>query len=159
MPPSVWAKSSNTIAVLPFTINMLKPMDHLVFDLQKMLGARLADKGFKLVDTDAVNSSRLPTINLSEVDTLRMVANEMKINWLIKGSLTQIGEKISLDFAIIPMSDERRPFPVFLAGDRIEQIAQSIERVAVIVENRIRGIIHIDSIRIAGNKRYAHLVG
>jgi len=49
MPPDVMALSSEKIAVLPFKIYMLKPMEHLVLGLQEMLTTRLAKEGFDLI--------------------------------------------------------------------------------------------------------------
>lgn len=147
------AVASETVAVLPFKINMLKPKDHFGLELQQMLTARLAKEGFHLVDTVSINKTKLPGIKLADLDLARKMGKEKDIDWLIRGSLTQIGEKISLDLTIIPISTEKRPFPVFIVGDMIDKLDEIIDRAAVIVKNRIEGIFHIDSVNITGNRR------
>jgi outer membrane protein insertion porin family len=153
MPTNVKAQLSDKIAVLPFKIYMLKPMDHLVLGLQEMLISRLAREGFDLLDPEIINKSKLSRIKLSDLDLVRRVGKENRIDWLIKGSITQIGEKISLDLNLIPISTERRPFAIFVVGDKIDELTQIIERAALTVKNRIKGVIQIDSAYIKGNKR------
>jgi len=153
IPPDVMALSSEKIAVLPFKIYMLKPMDHLVLGLQEMLTTRLVKEGFDLIDPATINKNELSRIKVSELDFARRIGKEKGIDWVIKGSLTQIGKKISLDLTIIPISPEKRPFSIFVVGDRIDKLDQIIERVAVTATNRMKGVIQIDSVSIKGNKR------
>ena len=153
IPPDVMALSSEKIAVLPFKIYMLKPMDHLVSGLQEMLTTRLAKEGFDLIDPVTINKGELSRIIVSELDFARGMGKEKGIDWIIKGSLTQIGKKISLDLTIIPISTEKRPFSIFVVGDRIDKLDQIIARVAVTATNRMKGVIQIDSVSIKGNKR------
>jgi len=153
IPPDVMALSSEKIAVLPFKIYMLKPMDHLVSGLQEMLTTRLAKEGFDLIDPVTINKGELSRIRVSELDFAREMGKEKGIDWIIKGSLTQIGKKISLDLTIIPISTEKRPFSIFVVGERIDKLDQIIARVAVTATNRIKGVIQIDSVSVKGNKR------
>jgi hypothetical protein len=71
IPPDVMALSSEKIAVLPFKIYMLKPMDHLVSGLQEMLTTRLAKEGFDLIDPVTINKGELSRITVSELDFAR----------------------------------------------------------------------------------------
>jgi outer membrane protein insertion porin family len=153
MHTTVKAQLSDKIAILPFKIYMLKPMDHLVSDLQEMLVATLTREGFDLLDPAIVNKSKLSRIEIADLDLVRRVAKEEGIDWLIKGSLTQIGEKISADLTVIPTAAERRPFFIYVSGDKMDELDQVTEKVAVAVKNRIKGIIPIDSVFIKGNKR------
>jgi len=150
---NVWAQVSEKIAVLPFKIYMLKPMDYLVVDLQEMLTARLAREGFDLLDPAIINKSELSGITVADLDRARGIAEEKRIDWLIEGSLTQIGEKIRVDLNLLPVSPERRPVSIFVSGDKVDELAQIMDRAAVTLKNRIKGIIPIDSVHIKGNKR------
>ena len=153
IPPDVMALLPEKIAVLPFKIYMLKPMDHLVLGLQEMLTARLAKEGFDLINPATINKGELSKVKVSELDVARRMGKEKGVDWVIKGSLTQIGKKISLDLAIIPISTEKRPFSIFVVGDRINKLDQVMERVAATATNRIKGVMQIDSISVQGNKR------
>jgi outer membrane protein insertion porin family len=153
LPHNVMALSSEKIAVLPFKVYMLKPMDYLVSGLQEMLTIRLAKEGFHLIDPVTINKSELSRIKVSELDFAREIGKEKGIDWIIKGSLTQIGKRISLDLTIIPISTEKRPFSIFVVGDSIDKIDEAIDKVAVTATNRMKGIIQIDSVSVKGNRR------
>ena len=59
IPTNVRAQLPEKIAVLPFKIYAPEPMDHLILELQEMLGARLMGEGFDLVDPAVINNSKL----------------------------------------------------------------------------------------------------
>lgn len=149
----VAAQSKDKVAVLPFTLHMLKPADHLSLGLQKILTTRLAGEGFELIDPDTINEGSLSRIKASDVDLLKRIAGEMGIDWVIGGSLTQIGDTISLDLTIIPATTSRDPLSVFVEGDTIDEIAEVMGRAAVMASNRIKGIDQIETVSVQGNKR------
>jgi len=153
IPTNVRAQLPEKIAVLPFKIYAPKPMDHLTLELQGMLGARLMGEGFDLLDPAVVNTSKLSKIEIADVGLVRRLAKEKKIDWLIKGSLTQIGEKISVDLTVLPATTEGRPFSVYVSADTMDELAQIMERAAATVKNRIKGMIQIDSVSVKGNER------
>jgi len=153
MPSAVKAELSDKIAVLPFRIYMLKPMDHLVLGLQEMLITSLRREGFDLLDPATIDKSKLSRIEVADLDLVRTVTEEEGIDWLIKGSLTQIGEKISVDLAMLPRATERRPSFIYVSGEKMADLAQIMDKVALAVKNWIKGIVTIDSVHVTGNKR------
>jgi outer membrane protein insertion porin family len=153
MPSLVAAQPKDKVAVLPFTIYMAEPADHLSVGLQKMLTTRLAGEGFELVEPDTINEGRLSRIKASDVDLLRRAAGEMGIDWVIGGSLTHIGDMISLDLTIIPVRTDRKPLSVFVEGNTIDEVPEVIGKAAAMVPNRIKGIDQIEKVLVKGNKR------
>jgi TolB-like protein len=147
------AQSKDKVAVLPFVLHTAKPADHLSLGLQEMLSTRLAEKGFELLDPHAINEGGLARIKASEVDLLRRIAGEMGIIWVIGGSLTQIGDMISLDLAIISVCSDREPLSVFVEGDTMDELSRVLGRAAEMVSNRIKGIDQIEKLSVEGNKR------
>ena len=151
--PHLYAKNSETIAVFPFKIYSLKPMDHLVYELQQDLTARLAEKGYNVLDPEIINESILPKVTLTDLELIRKIGRENKIDWLIKGSLNKVGEKISVDLIIIPISIKRKSFSDFFVGDKIDKVDKLMEKAALAISNKVRGLAEIGSISIEGNKR------
>jgi len=147
------ASEPGRIAVLPFTIHMERPMDHLIEGMQAMVIARLGREGFNLIDPEVLKKTGLSRIPLSDLDLIRKEARRNDIDWVVQGNLTQIGENVSLDFTIVPEETEKRPFTVFTTGDSIDDLAEMIDGVAVRVTSRIKGIALIDSLVVSGNKR------
>jgi outer membrane protein insertion porin family len=144
---------SDRIAILPFKVHTLKPMEHLAEGLQAMMTSRLAGEGFKLLDPAVVNQSELARIRLADIDTVRKVGKFYEVDWVLGGSITQIGEKMSVDLTMVPISAEKRPFSLFAVGDRIDALTKIVERLSVDVVNRIKGVVQIQSLSVTGNKR------
>jgi hypothetical protein len=79
MPSLIAAQTKERVAMLPFTLHMGEPADHLSLGLQEMLTTRLEEKGFELVDPHTVNEGRLSGITSSDVELLRRVAVQMGV--------------------------------------------------------------------------------
>jgi len=68
-------------------------------------------------------------------------------------SLTQIGPKASIDLKLLDVAEHREPFLYFLVADNIDNLDNSIERLAVSIDNCITGITQIESVKVEGNER------
>ena len=132
MAPLAAAQTQDKVAVLPFMLHKEKPTDHLSLGLQEMLTARLAKKGFELVDPHAVNEGALAGIAASDEAQLKKAAGDMGIDWVIRGSLTQVGDMASLDLMIIPIRVERDPFSVFVEARTMDEVPEAMGRAAAI---------------------------
>ncbi len=151
--PRLHAKNSETIAVLPFKVYALKPLNHLAFELQKALTASMAQKGYSTVNPEMINERLLPELALDDLELVRKIGTENKIDWLIKGSLSKVGENISVDFQVIPIAINKKPSSYYFVGDSIDELDKVIEKAALSISNKIRGLVEIGSISIKGNKR------
>ncbi len=140
------------IGVLPFKVHMREPADHLVTGLQNTLISRLKGLGVQAVDPAAIEKAGLARAVETNLSTARKIAGDMKLDWIFKGSLTQIGKKISLDFTLIPVSTEKKSFSTFVMGEGMDELVRTAERTAVIVKNRLTGIVQIGLIDIRGNQ-------
>ena len=153
VPATAAGAASGRIAVLPFKIHMQRPIDHLVEGLQAMVIARLAREGFDLIDPEVLKKTDLSRTPLSDLDLIREEGRDNDIDWVVGGSLTQIGENVSLDVTMVPIAPEKRPSTVFVSGDSINELPEIIDSVAVRVTSRIKGIALIASLTVSGNKR------
>ncbi len=153
VPENLVAEERETMAVLPFKINARKPLDHLQLGLQKMLSTRLEKKGFHMIPQDKVNKYPVAFAPGLEVNELLALGKKLKADWIITGSLTQIGNKASIDLKAIDISQKRPPFFIFLVSEDIEELTDTVKRLAVNVFDRVTGVPEIDSIHVAGNRR------
>jgi outer membrane protein insertion porin family len=149
----VVAEERGRAAVLPFRIHALKPLDHLERGLQKMLTVRIEKKGFDVVSPDVINkhpSAFLPQLEMK--DLVRM-GKDLGCAWIVVGSLTQIGERISLDLKMIDVTEKSAPFFIFMVAENIDALAETAERIAVSMDHQISGVAQVDSVRVMGNQR------
>lgn len=147
------AQQKKIVAVLPFSINAPEPLDHLKLGLQEMMTTRLEDLGISVVSPSIVNKQPLasaPALGPAEVSALGQALNA---DYLVKGSLTQIGRKISLDVKALDVKGEKPPFSIFMVEDDIDRLAEAADRASKSLFNQIAGIEQIDSVQVKGNQR------
>ena len=153
-PASLQAQEGETVAVLPFQVHAVKPLEHLRQGLQEMLNARLQHRGLKTVSPAEVN--RLPDAlrpRLEPAD-LRRIGGALGAPWVISGSPTQIGDKGSLDLQALKVTETARPpFFLFMTAEDLDALGDTIERVAVSLYNEITGAVQVESVRVKGNLR------
>ncbi len=147
------AANETRLAVLPFVVNAPKPLDHLRLRLQEMLIREMLKKGFSVVDLEEVN--RLPQAFTppSDPQGLKEMALALKADYLVAGSLTQVGETFSLDAKLIDASALKPPFLAFSVADHSEALPESMGQIASSFENQIVGLAQVDAVRVSGNQR------
>ncbi len=152
-PALVRAQGKGKVAVLPFEIHSPEPLDHLKEGLQSMLANRMAEKGYDIISPDRVNKHPLAFLPAFETKDMVALGKDLNADWVILGSLTQIGVKISLDLKVVDVNMVKPPFSVFMVEDDVDRAADAVERAAVSIDNQISGVPQIESIRVTGNRR------
>ncbi len=147
------AERKGPVAVLPFRVYTPEPMDHLKKGLQEMLGTRLAGRGLNLISPEVINRHPLASLPVPEEKDIQALGRDLGADWVIMGSLTQIGRKISLDLKVFDITMKRPPFSIFMVEDDVDRLSEATERVSASVYNQIIGIVQIDAIEVKGNKR------
>ncbi|MCG6880113.1 MAG: outer membrane protein assembly factor BamA [Deltaproteobacteria bacterium] len=142
-----------TICILPFQINAAKSYSHLQEGLQQMLALRMQQNGFKTVPPESINKDPFVFSKVLQNKELVQLGNRFKADWVVKGSMTQIGDKGSIDLKVVDVSGKKMPFFIFQVVEDLDEVPESVKRLALSVEDRIRGVPQIDSIYVAGNRR------
>jgi len=146
------AADETRVAVLPFVVNAPKPLDYLRLRLQEMLIRDLRNKGISVVDLEEVN--RLPqAFTPSDLEGLMQLAQTLRADYLVTGSLTQVGEALSLDAKLIDASGHKPPYLAFAVADRSEALGESVGQMAKSFENQILGLAQVEAVRVKGNQR------
>ena len=142
-----------TIGVLPFEINAAKSFNHLREGLQKMLSYRMGQNGFKAIPPETVNKDPMVFSKVLQNEVLVRLGNRLKADWMVKGSMTQIGDKGSIDLKVVDVSGRKMPFFIFQVVEDMDEIPESVKRLALSLEDRITGVPQVDSIHVTGNRR------
>ena len=153
LPAVISARETGKVAVLAFRIHSLEPLDHLKEGLQKMLSARIAEKGYEVIGPDHVNKHPLAFLPGFEKEDVMVLGKDLDADWVITGSLTQVGTKISLDLKIYDIKEMTPPFSIFMVEDTIDRLAEATDRAATSIVNQISGVAQIESIQVKGNRR------
>jgi outer membrane protein insertion porin family len=149
----VQAQEKRVVAVLPFTVNTPKPMDHLRLELQQMFTARMAKEGFPVVNPGDVNKHPKAFLPRLEPQEILDLGKELKADIVITGSLTQVGNRISLDLKIFEPKGTKPAFSIYVVEDNMDRLANAVDEAAKTLLNQIAGVEQIDSVRVTGNHR------
>ena len=152
--PSVMeAQEKKTLAVLPFKIHSVEPMNHLKQQLQEMFATRMAKEGFAVISTETVNMHPMALLPLSETKDIIALGRDLKTDFVIIGSLTHVGRKISLDVKAVDVSSRKPPFSLFVVEDDMDRLTEAADRASKSLYNQIADVVQIDSVQVKGNKR------
>jgi outer membrane protein insertion porin family len=146
-------QQKTTVAVLPFRVYAVEPLDHLKKGLQEMFSARIADYGLSVIDPGLVNQHPRALLPAFERRDILAVGRDLNAKLIITGSLTQVGRRISLDLKAYDVTTEKPPFAVYMVEDDIDKLAEAVDRASKSLYNQITGVEQIDSIRVEGNQR------
>ena len=133
-------EKKGTVCILPFQINAAKSFAHLQEGLQSMLSSRMKQNGFKTVPFDTVNGDPVVFSKVLSDKALVRLGNRYKADWMVKGSMTQIGDKGSIDLKVVDVSGKKMPFFIFQVIEDMDEIPESVKRLALSVEDRITGV-------------------
>ncbi len=153
VPPFGQAQEKRKVAVLPFSINSPEPLDQMKTGLQDMIATRLSDLGLSVVSPGLVNKNPRAFAPLLEKSDLTALGRELNADYVVTGSLTVIGRKISLDLKALDVKTEKPPFSIFMVEDDLDRLAEAADRASKSLYNQIAGIAQIESILVKGNER------
>ena len=146
-------EKKGTVCILPFQVNAAKSFGHLQVGLQKMLSFRMKQNGFKTISSETINKDPIVFSKVLRDKVLVRLGNRFTADWVVKGSMTQIGDKGSIDLKVVDVSGKKMPFFIFQVIEDMDEIPESVKRLALSVEDRITGVPQVDSVHVAGNRR------
>jgi outer membrane protein insertion porin family len=153
IPKSVEAESKGRVAVLPFKIYAPEPLHSLALSFQETLTAQLKKTGFQMISPGVVNRHPLAFLpDMGVKDSIR-IGKEMEADWIVSGSLTQVGDKVSIDLSVTDVTEEKKPFFLFEVSDTIDTLPETAGKLAAGIDNQIGGAVQVDSVRVEGNQR------
>jgi outer membrane protein insertion porin family len=136
------------IAVLPFNIFSDVDLSGMREPLIKMVTNSLKQEGFQPV----VPEEREGKPPMTDAQA-RALGKELASTFALYGSLTKIGEQISLDLRLVDVENKHATVPIYVAKTGLENLAGAVADVTREVAIRILQKKKIYQIRVAGNRR------
>ena len=152
LPQGALALDTVHVLILPFTIHADQDLSYLQSDIPKVIGEHLQSEGAVLIDLNGPKQSDLAKIP-SDIDELRKMGLNAGADSIIWGSMTRIGNHISLDTSMLATMGSRPVQSFYDAGTGMESLRMVAKKTA---EKLARQLFHrelITQVRIAGNKR------
>lgn len=129
------------VAILPFQIHSQENLDYLREGIYDMLSSRISGEGnIIVVERTAVEKAfyeERPT-RLDETVAKR-IGTRVGADYIVLGSLTKIGDYLSLDARLISIAEEKPPLGVFTQQKGIEETMLKIGEFAQDIGYKITG--------------------
>ncbi len=148
----VQAAPEGKVALMPFTIYSQEDLAYLQKNILETLSKGLSQQDIPLLPLSMTQpwlAKKIP----SDWKELRSIGKQLGADRIIYGSLTKIGQRLSLTGNLLETSTEKPPLSFSMTGEGLENILKLIENFSKEVGLRILGQEKIVGITIKGNQR------
>jgi len=157
---TVWAGQPRTafgletvqVAVLPFQINALEGRDYLRERLPEVIRSFLEQEGAGVVDPNLPAGMSWTEVT-RQAGGIRSFGLRQGADYVIWGSLTRVGQKISIDAKMIPTFGQEPPSVFYVEGTGIENLTRIMRKLVDEFSSRLFKQERVTQIRIEGNQR------
>lgn len=154
VPAAGHAENPIRVGVTPFAVHSREDLGYLSRGLQEMVGGHLLQRGLQVV-SEAVISGAMTRLALTRLDerAARVLGRALNLDYVIIGSLTKLGRRISLDARIVDTLALKKTVAVFVQESELEKLMAATEKLARGITIKISGRFKIARIVISGNDR------
>jgi outer membrane protein insertion porin family len=151
-PVTVWANQEPTLVVLPFALHSQEDLSHLKKGIPDLLERQLQHEG--VVTSDASAKAALGALEEPiTIETARSALPALNAQYAVFGSISKIGNMVSVDVTLVGSAPGRKPFSFFESGTGLENLPKIIEKVARNIALIVLEKVRIVEITVTGNKR------
>lgn len=141
LPSSVMAdeKTKLNVAILPWKVNSTEKLDYIKDALYDMVSSRMAaEKHLAILKESSVKNvfSKYENDKITE-DVIRKIGGELGADYVVYGSLTVLGETISLDARVISAKREEPPIQSTSQGRTIESLIPAVSHLTLDLNAKI----------------------
>ena len=140
------------VAVLPFEINALEGREYLQKNLPEVIKSYLKQEGAEIVDVGEKSGADWNKIK-SSVSDIRRFGREKNADQVIWGSLTRIGQNISIDAKMVSPVEEALPIPFFTEGQGLENLSVMVKKLVGDISLRLFTRETVARVEVTGNER------
>lgn len=151
-PPCAYSQNAKKVAVLPFQINAQEDLSYLATEIPKLIKDNLKREGAVIVELEPADILAW-TDTLTEEQDAKRIGLKQGLDFIVWGSLTRIGQSLSLDAKVIEPFTEEGASTFFLAVEGIENLLMSVQKVSRDIGFKLFDRAMIAEIVITGNKR------
>jgi TolB-like protein len=129
------------VAILPFQIHSQENLDYLREGIYDMLSSRIAAEGKIIVVERTVVERAFYEERPTRLDetVAKSIGKRAGADYIVLGSLTKIGDYISLDARLISITEEKPPLGAFTQHKGIEDVMLKIGDFALDIGYKITG--------------------
>ncbi|SMC17220.1 Peptidoglycan-synthase activator LpoB [Desulfacinum hydrothermale DSM 13146] len=127
-----------TVAIMPFKMNTPDSMRYLQDGVWDMLRTRIEDPGsVHVVDKAAIDKTAQSIGDLADSGAARGAAERLGADYVLFGSITSVGQAVSIDATISPVTSPGAPIRLPFQADTLDQLIPTINRLAQTVNRKV----------------------
>ncbi len=154
IPSLVYSANSTKIGVLPFNVLSQENLNYLKDGVVRLLNSQFLDQGFEVASKTAVKAAMKSSgVEFPGLRSAQRLGKTLKTDFIVYGSLTKIGDSISLDIKIVDTLRIKKTVSVYVQSEGLETLTGLIQKLAAEIAVRISGEKRIARIFIIGNER------
>jgi TolB-like protein len=139
---TVWAKEKYTVTVLPFSLHSAENIEYVRQGIGDMLVSRISvsDKievTRKDVVQDVLKKSGAKELNLMDVQN---IGQQLKSDYVVWGSITKIGNSISIDGKLIDITGGKSDVGIFSQSQTLDEVIPKINDFSQRIVQHILGV-------------------
>jgi outer membrane protein insertion porin family len=146
------AQEEVRVVVLPFEVHAPERLDDLVEQIRSLVEKQLEEEGVVLVESGE-SLEGLRGTEEGGLNRLRTLGLNVGADFIIWGSFTKIGERFSLDVKVMESYGDAPPEPVYVEGEGLETLLDSVQRVAMALGMKVFKREKVAEVIVTGNKR------
>jgi outer membrane protein insertion porin family len=147
------ARGTVSVLVLPFEVHGPGSLVSLREQIQRLVSQQLADEGVTVLDPQAPDEVGLEKRKRLGLRYFRDLGSDAAADFVIWGSLTQIGRRFSLDARVVESYGETPPEVLYVEGAGVESMLDSVRKLARDIGMRVLRLDKVSEVVITGNKR------
>jgi outer membrane protein insertion porin family len=140
------------VLVLPFDIHASQDLSYLKSDIPKFVQEQLKNEGAVPVNISDAQRAAFAAVT-ANVKALREQGLDVGADYVVWGSMTRIGNSISLDTRMVATLGSEPAYSVYEAGTGMESLRSIAKKSAEKLARRLFRKELIAAVRVTGNKR------
>lgn len=138
---TLWAKDKYTVTILPFTLNSAENIDYVKQGIEEMLSSRLSASDKISVTNRNIVARELKKINAKDIsiENVYVLGKKLNSDYVVWGSITKIGNSISLDGKLVDIAQSKSDVSVFAQTQTLDDVIPKINDFSENIINHILG--------------------
>ena len=125
---SLWAKDKYTVTILPFSLHSAENIDYVKQGIEEMLTSRIAASDKINVTNKNVVLGEIKKSKIKEItnDDVYNIGKKLNSDYVVWGSITKIGNSISIDGKMIDISKVKSDIGIFTQSPTLDDVIPKI---------------------------------
>ncbi|MDQ7838405.1 MAG: outer membrane protein assembly factor BamA [Thermodesulfobacteriota bacterium] len=146
------AAEKKTIAAAPFIVHSKEDISSLVVSMEKNLMSALASAGFEVIEPARV-VGEIDRSRLFDAKYMRDAAGKLGADCIVWGSITKIGQRLSLDVWLLEVAGTKGPMPLYAETTGAEQLDKALHKIVGNIQFAVLKKERIGEVFFSGNRR------